>query len=114
MLVLRKNMQERIRRQVRADSVKWQARRRFALDPQIDRGNLVAAFDHGVGKVELAVEFKRPRLNRQRPRGNAGLCRLVEDAHVNPKLGQPERQDQARPTGTNDQNVESIRSATPK
>ena len=42
MLVLREDLQERIGRQVRADGLERQARRRFALHPQIDRGNLVA------------------------------------------------------------------------
>ena len=87
MLVLRKNMQERIGRQVRADPLKRQARGRFALDPQIDGRNLVSTFDHGVRKPELAVEFERPRLNRQGPRGRAGLRRLVDNAHLSPQLG---------------------------
>ena len=87
MLVLRKDLQERIGRQVRTDALKRQARRRFALHPQIDGGNLVPMFDDGVGEAELAVEFERPRLNRQGPRGRAGLRRLVDDAHLNPELG---------------------------
>src|SRR5439155_18772123 len=105
MLVLWEDMQEWIRREVRADALEGQARRRFALDPQIDRRNLMAMFDHGVSKVELAVELERPRLDRQGSRGCAGLCRLVDDADFHPELSEPERQDQARGTGANDQNV---------
>jgi hypothetical protein len=36
--------------------------------------------------VELAVEYERPRLNRQGSRGCAGLCRLVDDADFHPSL----------------------------
>ena len=96
MLVLREDMQERIRRQVRADTLKWQARRRFALHPQIDRRNLVAEFEHGIGQIKLAVEFERPRLNRQGPGSRAGFCRFVDDTDLDSKLRQPERQDQSR------------------
>jgi hypothetical protein len=73
------------------------------LTHKLTAGTLVAM--HGVGKVELAVEFERPRLNRQGPRGGPGLCRLVKDAHHDPELGEPERQDQPSETGTNDQNL---------
>jgi hypothetical protein len=38
--------------------------------------------DHGVGKVELAVEFERACLNCQGPRGGATFCRLVDDAYL--------------------------------
>ena len=55
--------------------------------------------------VELAVEFERPRLNRQGSRACAGLCRLVGDADFHPELTQPERQGQAGGTGADDQNV---------
>src|SRR5271170_4059946 len=65
----------------------------------------MAMFDHGVSKIELTVEFERSRLNGRGSRGSAGLCRLVDDAHLNPKLGEPERQDQAGGTGADDQNV---------
>ncbi|HEY1433482.1 MAG TPA: hypothetical protein VGF39_17905, partial [Stellaceae bacterium] len=53
MLVLREDIQEGIRRQVRADTLEGQARRGFALDPQIDRWNLVAEFEHGIGQIKL-------------------------------------------------------------
>src|SRR5262252_6656349 len=105
MLVLREDLQERIGRQVRADLFKRQARCRFSFYPQIDRRDLVAMFDYSVGKVELPVEFERPRLNRQGARGRAGLCRLVEDADLNPELAEPKRQDEAGGTGPDDQNV---------
>src|SRR5689334_22876183 len=102
MLVLREDLQERIARQVRTDVLKWQTCRRLAFDPQIDRRNLVALLDHGICKIELAVKFECPCLNRQSPRGGAGPCRLVDDTHLDPELGQPERQDEARRTGTDD------------
>src|SRR6516162_9514873 len=105
MLVLREDMQERIGRQVRADTLEGQARRRFALHPQIDRRNLVAEFEHGIGQIELAVEFERPRLNRQRPRSRAGLWHLVDNADLYSKPRQPERQDQSSGTGANDQDI---------
>src|SRR6202043_2413407 len=34
-----------------------------------------------------------------------GLRRLVDDANLDPELGEPERQDQSRGAGTDDQNV---------
>src|SRR5215475_8288135 len=105
MLVLRKDVQKRMRGQIGADALERQASHRFALYPQIDRRNLVAEFEHGIGQIKLAVEFERPRLNCQGARGRSGLGRLVDDADLHPKLGKPERQDQAGWTGTNDQNV---------
>ena len=105
MLVLGEDLEEGIWRQVRADRLKRQARRRLALHPEIDGGNLVASFHNGVGEVQLSVEFERPRLNRQGPRGGPGLGRLVDDAHFGAKLGQPERQHQTRRTSADDQYI---------
>ena len=36
-------------------------------DPKIDRWNLMAARHYGIGKVELAIELKRARLDRKGP-----------------------------------------------
>ena len=65
----------------------------------------MAALDHGVGEVELAVEFERARLNGQGARGRAGLRRLVDDAHLDAELGEPERQDETGRAGADDQNI---------
>ena len=104
-LVLREDLQEGIGGQILADGREGEPRRRFALHPQIDRGNLVAVLHHEVGEVELPVEFEGTRLNRQGARGRAGLRRLVDDAHLDAELGEPERQDEAGRSGTDDQNV---------
>ncbi len=42
---------------------------------------------NGVSEVQLLVEFERPRLNRQGPRGGPWLGRLVDDTHLGAKLG---------------------------
>ena len=87
MLVLGEDLEEGIWRQVRADRLEKQARRRLALHPEIDGGDLVASLHNGVGEVQLSVEFERPRLNRQGPRGGPRFGRLVDDAHLGAKLG---------------------------
>src|SRR6516162_11246788 len=87
MLVLRKNVQERIGGQILADGLEGEPRLRFALHPHIYRRNLVAMLDHEVGEVELPVKFEGTRLNRERARGRAGLRRLVDDAHLDAELG---------------------------
>src|SRR6266496_1045937 len=105
MLVLREDLQEGVGRQVRADRLERQACRRLTLDPEIHRGNPVALLDHRVGKVELAIEFERSRLNRQCARGGTGLCRFVDDAYLDSELGEPERQNEARGAPADDQDV---------
>jgi hypothetical protein len=105
MLVLGEDLEEGIGRQVRADRRERQARNRLAFHPEVDSGNLVASLHNGVGEVELSVEFEGPRLNRQGPRGGPGLGRLVDDAHLGAKLGQPERQHQTRRTSADDQYI---------
>ena len=104
-LVLREDFEKGIGGQILADGLEGKPRRRFALHPQIDRGNLVAVLHHELGEVELPVEFEGTRLNRQSTRGRAGLRRLVDDAHLDAELGQPQRQDEAGRAGADDQNV---------
>jgi hypothetical protein len=87
MLVLGEDLEEGIWRQVRADRLERQARRRLALHPEIDGGDLVASLHNGVGEIQLSVEFERPRLNRQGPRGGPRLGGPVDDAHLGAKLG---------------------------
>ena len=106
MLVLRKDLQEGIGRQVRADGARTAMR--AAASPfthRLTAGTLWPRGDHGLGEIELPVELERARLDRQRPRGRAGLGRLVDDAHLDAELGQPKRQDEAGRAGADDQNV---------
>ena len=107
MPILRKDMQEGIGREIRTDGFEGKARRRFALHPQIDRRNRVPMGHHGIGEVELAIEFERPRLHGQGTGGRAGLGSLVDDADPDPELGQPERENQAGRSGADNQNVDA-------
>ena len=104
-LILRKDVQERVGRQVRADAAERNTRRGLALHPQIDGGNLVARRDHRLREIELPVEFERARLHRQRARGGAGLGGLVDDADLDAEFCQPKRQHQTGRPGADDQNV---------
>ncbi len=70
----------------------------------------MAARDHRVGEIELAVEFERAGLHRQGARGGARLCGLVDDAHPDAELGQPKRQHEPGRPGADDQNVDSASS----
>ena len=87
MLVLGEDLEEGVWRQVRANRLERQARHGLALHPEIDGRNLVASRHNGVGEVQLAIEFERPRLNRQGPRGGPWFGRLVDDAHLGAELG---------------------------
>ena len=102
MLILREDLQEGIGGQILADGREGEPRRRFAPHPQIDCGNLVAMLHHEIGEVELPVEFEGTRMNRQRPRGHAGLRRFVDYAHLDAEPGEPERQYQAGRAGADD------------
>jgi hypothetical protein len=53
----------------------------------------MTAFDHGFSEIELPVKFKCPRLDRKGPRGGARIGRLVDYAHLDAELSEPERQD---------------------
>src|SRR5215469_13442283 len=72
MLVLRKNVQERIGGQILADGLEGEPRLRFALHPHIDRRNLVAMLDHEVGEVRAAGKVRGCALE---PRARARSCR---------------------------------------
>src|ERR1700756_431618 len=87
-LVLREDLQKGIGSQILANGREGEPRLRFALHPQIDRGNLMAMLHYEVGEVELPVEFEGTRMNRERARGRAGRCRLVDDAHLDAELGE--------------------------
>ena len=73
--------------------------------PEIDGGNLVALVDQGFSEIKLAIEFERARLYRQRARSCARLRGFVDDAHLDTKLGQPKRQNQAGGPRADNQNV---------
>jgi hypothetical protein len=105
MLVLRKNVQERIGREARADLLERDARPRFALDPEPDGRDLVAARDHITGEIELAIELERSRVDRQCAGGRAGICGLVDDSGLRAELGQPQREHQTGGPSADDQHV---------
>src|SRR6516162_7587779 len=94
MLVLGKNLQESVGRQIRADLRERNARPGFALDPEPNGWDLVTARDNEIGEVELAVEFERARVDGERTRRRTGLGSLVDDTQLHAELGQPEREDQ--------------------
>src|SRR2546429_7446033 len=94
MLVLRKDLQESVGSQIRADLRERNARPGLALDPEPNGWDLVTARDNEIGEIELAVEFERARVGGERARRRAGLSRLVDDAQLHSQLGQPEREDQ--------------------
>ena len=86
-LVLGKDLQERVGRQAGPHGRQRNLGLRLPPDPEIDCRNLVALGDHGIRKIELPVEFKRARLYRERPRGRAWLGGLVDDAHFDAEPG---------------------------
>ena len=106
-LVLGEDVEEGVGRQAGADSFKREPRRRFTLDPKIDGGDLVARRDHGLGEIELAVEFERAGLHRQSARGRTRLGGLVDNAHIDAELGQPKCQHQTRRARADDKNIAS-------
>ena len=71
MLVLWKDLQERIRRQVRANGFEGQARFRLTGYPQVHRRDLMTAVDHDVCEIQLPIELERPRLNCQGSRAES-------------------------------------------
>src|SRR5215831_14886845 len=105
MLVLRKDLQEGVGSQIRADLLERNARPGFALDPQPNGRDLVTARDNEIGKVELAVEFERARVDGERTRRRAGLGSLVDDAQLHSELGQPEREDEAGGPGADNEDI---------
>src|SRR5579871_1637095 len=88
-LVLRKDMQERVGCQARADIFEFEMRHRLAFDPEIDRRHLVSTRDHGLGEIELLIELERARLNREGARGGAGLGGVVDDADLDAEFRKP-------------------------
>src|SRR5262249_47670121 len=54
---------------------------------------------------ELAVEFKRARVDGERTRHRAGLGSLVDDAQLHSKLGQPEREDETGGPGADNEDI---------
>ncbi len=65
----------------------------------------MAALDHGIGKVELLIEFECPRMDAQRAGGRSGLRCFIDDARPNPEFAQPERKHQTGRTRPNYQNI---------
>ena len=95
MLVLWKYLEKWVRRLIGPDRLEGHTGGLLALDPQIDGRDLVAGFDDRVGEIELAIEFERARLDRKGARCRAWLRRPVNQSHLNAKLGEPQRQDEA-------------------
>src|SRR5215475_10839525 len=105
MLVLRENLQESGRSEIRADLFERNARPGFALDPEPNARDLVTARDNEIGEVELAVEFERARVDGERTRRGAGLGSLVDDAQLHAELGQPEREDETGGSGADNEDI---------
>src|SRR5215469_4345620 len=98
-------MQKGIGRDVGADILEGNPRLPVASDPQIDSRNLMAALDHGIGKVELPIEFECPRMDGQSAGSRSRLRCFVDDARLNPEFAQPERKDQTGRTRPDYQNI---------
>jgi hypothetical protein len=105
MLVLRKDHQERVRRQIAADVGEVEMGLRLAPGPKVDGRHLVAALDHAPVDVKLTIEFERARLHRKGARGRAGLLVPVDNAHPDPEPCQPQRQNQAGRAGARNQHI---------
>ena len=113
MLVLGKDLQEGVWRQVGADLRERDACPPIALDPEADGGNLVPVGEHEIGEIELAIEFEGPRMNGEGAGGRAGLGGLVDDAHLDPELGQPQRQNQAGRSGADNKDIAARHAVLP-
>jgi hypothetical protein len=107
MLVLRKDLKKGIRGQLRGDFLEVDARPWLAFDPEPNGRDFVSVFDDEIGEVELAIEFERTRVHRQRTGGRAGHGGLVDDAEIHAELGQPQREGQTGRPGADDQYVAS-------
>src|SRR5260370_38326679 len=105
MLILRKDLQERVRRQSCSNLLERHARLRLPFDPEPDRWDLVAMGDHEIGQIELTIKFESASMNGERAGGRAGLGRRVDDAYFDAELGQPEREDQACRSSADDQDL---------
>src|SRR6266404_8175012 len=105
MLILRKDLQERVRRQSCSNLLERHARLRLPFDPEPDGWDLVAMGDHEIGQIELTIKFESASMNGERAGGRAGLGGLVDDAYFDPELGQPERENQACWSSADDQDV---------
>ena len=104
-LVLRIDLQERIGGEILAHGLEGQARGPHALHPEIDGGDFVTSANDDIREIELLVELEGPCVHRERPRGRPGLGGLVDDPNLHALLGEPERQDEPRGAGADDQNV---------
>lgn len=105
MLVLRKNMQETIGRQVRDDLFERHARSLATAKPYTKAGDRVAFLDDGIGEIELLVQFQGPGVHGQRPRRRSGLRRLVDYADGHTLFRKPERKDKSRRSCADDQHA---------
>jgi hypothetical protein len=65
----------------------------------------MALEDHRLCKIELSVEFERAGLNGKCPGCGSRSSRLVDNAYSHPTLCEPEREDQARRSSANDQQI---------
>src|SRR5581483_5737981 len=71
-LVLRKYLHERVRRQPLADAIKRDVSLSFAADPEIGCRDAMSFLHDRVGEIELPIELERTRLHRERTRRGAG------------------------------------------
>src|SRR5947209_19444829 len=93
MLILRKDLKERIGGQIRGDLLEVNPRPRFAFDPQADSGNLVSALEDDLSEIELAIKFESARVHGECAGRRARLGSLVDETWFYSKPGQPERED---------------------
>jgi hypothetical protein len=104
-LILRKDLQERVRSQISANLLERDARFRLPFDPEPDGRDFMAMDDYEIGEIKLAIKFECSRMNSERAGGRAGLGGLVDDAYFDAELGQPERENQACRSSADDQDL---------
>ena len=102
-LVLWEHEGEGKRTQAGAEIAEYRARAPLAGDPEAHRRHAVPAVDDRAGQMDLAVELERARLNGERPRSRAGLCRTVDEADRDFQVRQPQGEHQAGGSGADDE-----------
>ena len=93
MLVLRKDLQERIGGEIRSDFLEINARLWFAFNPEPDGRDFVAMLDHEICQLELAVEFEGPCVHRESAGCRAWLSGLIYNPYLHSELGKPKGED---------------------
>jgi hypothetical protein len=85
-----------------------QVRNVASRHPQIHPDGAASAFDDRVRESELRVELERPRLHGDGARRRPRLGQLVDDADMNAKTRQPQREDESGWAGAGDQDFGAI------